>query len=65
MNLIEGMNQELVRCRELLQAYKEIGQPGVFGSTMLQQIIDKTEASLGNDNIVEMIVCLKELQSCS
>lgn len=61
MNLIEGLNQELVRNREILQIYEEIPQ-GAFGAAMIRKAIKEAEASLGTGDIVEMLRCFQELK---
>ena len=42
MNLIEGLQEEMSRCKEVLREYEAIPQ-GVFGATMIKLEIKKAE----------------------
>ncbi len=61
MNLIEGLQEELERNKELLKLYEEIPQ-GKFGSTMIKLSIKNAENAIANNDTVEMIRCYKDLQ---
>lgn len=61
MSLIEGLQKEISRCKEILGYYEEIPQ-GVFGATMIKQSIKNAEKAMANDDIVEMTICYKDLQ---
>lgn len=61
MNLIEGLQKELQRNREILKIYEEIPQ-GAFGATMIKMAIDKAEKAMAEGDAVEMLKCYKELQ---
>ena len=61
MNLIEGLQKELERNRELLRAYKEI-PAGAFGAVMIEQGIKETEKAIAEGDIVKMLACYKKLQ---
>ena len=61
MNLIEGLQKELKRNRELLKMYEEIPQ-GIFGATIIRQSIKKAESAMANGDTVEMLRCFKDLQ---
>ena len=61
MNLIEGLQEELDRNRELLKMYEEI-PAGAFGATMIRQSIKRAETAMANGDTIEMIRCFKELQ---
>ena len=65
MNLIEGLQSELNRCRELLQDYKEIGAPGIFGATMIQLEIDKAESMMATGDTVGMLRSYEQLKQCN
>lgn len=47
MSLMEGLIQELNRCRELLKEYESIGPPGQFGATMIRIEIEAAEKAMG------------------
>ncbi len=61
MNLMDGLFDEMNRAREIKKMYDEIPQ-GKFGSMMIQQIIDRAEKSISDNNIIEMLLVYKELQ---
>ena len=61
MNLMEGLQKELARNREILEMYKEI-PTGVFGATTIQTAIDTAENAIANNNITAMVTSLAELQ---
>ena len=63
MNIIEGIQQEVVRCRELLKEYEAIPQ-GAFGAIMLKQIIAKAETAIAHGDTIEMIRLYQELKEC-
>ena len=62
MNLIEGMNVELNRNRDLLEAYKKVGSPGIFAVNILSKLIERGEAAMGSGDTVEMIAVYQELK---
>jgi len=64
MNLIKGLQQEMNRCRELLQEYDAIPQ-GVFGAMMIRQIIKNAENAIAMGDTIAMMKSLKELQGCN
>ncbi len=55
VNIIEGMQQEVARNRELLKEYESIGQAGMFGARMIKQNIIDAESAVANGDTVEMI----------
>ena len=61
MNLIEGLQEELERNKELLKLYEEIPQ-GKFGATMIKLSIKNAENAIANNDTLEMIRCHKDLQ---
>ena len=62
MNLIDGLNTELKRAKELLDAYRSIPTGG-FGAAMIQQTIDHAESSMQTGNTVEMVKAYQRLQN--
>ena len=60
-NLIEGLQRELERNREILSIYESIPQ-GKFGALMIRQVIKRAESAIASDDVVQMIACYKELQ---
>ena len=63
-NLIEGLQKEMNRCREVLKAYEEIPQ-GVFGATMIKLDIEKAELAIANGDVALMIKSLASLKEIS
>lgn len=64
MNIIEGIQKEVVRCRELLKEYEAIPQ-GAFGAAMLKITITKAEEAVAQGDTVEMLrsyEALKEIE---
>jgi len=59
-NIIEGIQAEVERNRELLKAYQGIGPNGAFGATMIKQNIIDAEAAVAHGDTVEM---LRQFQS--
>ena len=64
MNLIEGLQEEMNRCRELLEVYDAIPQ-GKFGATMIRQDIKNAEKSIATGDTIAMMKALKDLQGCN
>ena len=62
MNLIDGLNIELKRAKELLEVYESIPTGG-FGAVMIRQTIDHAERSVQTGNTVEMLKAYQELQN--
>ena len=62
MNLIDGLNIELERAKELLELYESI-PAGVWGATIIRQTIDHAELSMQTGNTVEMVKAYQRLQN--
>ena len=63
-NLVEGMIEQMNRCRELVKQYEEIGPAGAFAKLAIEQDIKNAEAALGSGDVVEIIVAYKALEGC-
>lgn len=63
-NLIEGLQEEMNRCRELLKQYEEIGPAGAFGKAAIQQRIKAAEASIASGDVVDMLRQYEALKGC-
>jgi hypothetical protein len=61
-SLGEELPKELARVRKILGHYKEIGSAGIFGATMIEQALQRTDKAVISGDVVEMIRCYKELQ---
>lgn len=62
MNMIEALQEELKRNRELLEIYQSIGQPGRFASVMIVEDIKNGETAINNYDTVAMVKALKSLR---
>jgi len=62
MNLIEALQKELDRNKELLQLYKSI-PTGMFGAMMIESKITEAEKAIASGDTVAMVHCLKELRN--
>lgn len=62
-NIIEGIQKQTERCRELVKLYEEI-PTGVFGKTMILADIREGEAAIASGDVVRMIAAFKALEGC-
>ncbi len=62
MNLIEGIQEEMNRVRELRTQYAVIGPSGIFGCSMIDAEIKLAEKAVAESDIVEMLKSCKRLQ---
>ena len=62
MNLIDGLNIELKRAKELLVIYESI-PTGFLGETIIRKTIDHAELSMQTGNTVELLQFLDEIKS--
>lgn len=63
MNIVEGIQQQCNRCRELKKRYDEMPTGG-FGSFSIQQAINEGESSIAFGDVVRMLSAYKELEGC-
>lgn len=63
-NLIEGLQDEMNRCRDLLALYEGI-KGGEFAALMLRTEIKNAEAAIASGNIVDEIIYFKKLEGYS
>lgn len=61
MNLVDGLNEELERARELLEVYEGIPTGG-FGAAVIRQAIKHAETSMQLGDTVEMLKAYGELK---
>ncbi len=64
MNLIEGLQAQMNRCRELIKQYESIGPAGAFGKMMIQADIKRGESAIASGDIGEMVKACKSLEGC-
>ncbi len=60
-NLIEGLNTELARNRELLKTYESIPTGGI-GAAVIEMVIRDAESAMASGDIVEMVEAYKKLK---
>ena len=63
-NIIEGIQDECNRCRELLRDYANIGPSGEFASSMIHAAIKEGEAAIASGDAVRCVAAFKRLQGC-
>ena len=65
MNLIEGIQEECNRLREIRTHYEKIGDAGKFGIAMIDLEIKNAEKAMAEGDAILMIQSLKGLQGIS
>lgn len=63
-NLVEGIQEQCNRVREILPHYDALGPVGVFGATMLRHAIKEGEAAIASGDVVRMVKAYAALESC-
>lgn len=63
-NLIEGIQAECNRVRELILEYNKLGPTGAFGAAVLSENVREGEASIASGDIARMVRALAELRGC-
>jgi len=61
MNLIEGLQKEMNRCREVLKEYESIPQ-GAFGAFHIKESIRKAEWAIASGDVIEMMAVYRDLK---
>jgi len=64
MNIIERIQAEANRCRELLTEYANIGPVGAFGRAVIETAIKEGEAAIASGDAVQCVEAYKKLQNC-
>lgn len=65
VNIIEGIQQECNRCRELVTEYEAIGQAGAFGKLAIKGRIKQGEDAIASGDITRMVEALQGLKGCA
>ena len=63
MTLIEAVQAEMTRCRELLKQYQEIGRVGAFGTRVIQDSLAAAHAALKSGHVVALEHALHDLKA--
>jgi hypothetical protein len=64
VTLAEAYLKEQERCRELLTAYKQIGSAGIFGHTMISEVLQRADRAVMEGNTVAMMRLYEEMKGC-
>jgi len=65
MNVIEGLQAQMNRCRDLLKVYEELGPVGSFGATFIRDSIEEGEASIASGDVLRMLAAHERLKDHS
>jgi hypothetical protein len=60
-NLMDGLFEQMNRCREVLTYYDEIPQ-GVFGATMIRASIRNAENAIKENDVIKMLAAYRDLK---
>ena len=60
-NLIEGIQEEQTRCRDLLVLYKAIPTGG-FGAAVIELALKNSNKAIASGDAVEMLMAYNELK---
>ncbi len=61
-NLIEGLIEQMNRCREVLKQYEQIPE-GAIGASFIRQDIANAETAMASGDAVKMLAAYKTLES--
>ena len=56
--------KEQARVRELLGEYKALGPVGVFGATMIEQVLKRADQAAISGDVVAVVRSFQELKGC-
>lgn len=63
-NLIEGLQSEMTRCRELLTMYEQLpGGVGFFGASTIKQGLAQAEKAIAEGNIIKELAAYENLKT--
>lgn len=63
MNLIEGLQEEIKRVKEIIKEYEELpSDAGAFASVMMKSSIKNAENAIVNMDTVAMLSAIKDLK---
>ncbi len=60
-NIMQGLLNEITRCREVLKMYEEIPQ-GIFGATMIKASLARAEKAIIDNDVVEIVRAYQDLK---
>ena len=63
-NLIEGLQDEMNRVRDIIKVYEEVsGGAGIFAITMMKASIKEAEKSMAEGDVIEEMKCYESLKT--
>jgi hypothetical protein len=63
-NLVDGLQREQKRVRELVTRCESIGPAGAFGKACLERALAASEEALASGDVVAMVRAYTDLQAC-
>lgn len=65
-NLIEGLQEEMNRVRELVKQYDALpGGVGFFGSSIMNNSIHKAEKAIASGDVIKELEAYEDLKKCT
>ena len=62
MNLVEGLHEQMNRCRCLVKDYEALGPAGSFGKTVIQNSIKNGETAIASGDVIKMLATYEDLK---
>jgi hypothetical protein len=62
-SLAEALPKQQARVREILGHYKEIGEPGMFGATLIENSLRMTDKAVASGDVGAMIAAYEDLKT--
>lgn len=63
VSLADAFPKEQARVRELLTRYKEIGSAGMFGATMIENLLQRADVAAAEQDTVAMFRTYEEMKN--
>jgi len=63
-SLAEAFPKEQARCRELLQAYRDIGPAGMFGAAHIEAVLRAADRAAASGDVIAMLQAYEAMQAC-
>jgi len=64
INLIEGVQKEQARCRELLKEYEALPtETGWFGVRVIKESLQRADKAIASGDVVEMVRAYEDLKN--
>ena len=61
-NIADQLQNEIYRCRDLLEEYTEIGPPGSFVHATIKQYIAESVQAYASDDVEAMVIAYEKLK---